>query len=224
MKSFSWLFAVIPFIFILMGLTRRDLLIGIAGLSGASLIPARETIGESSQDEKQPRAKRASTRSESSDEKGVPFSFDEKKTLSAMVERLLPGAVAAGVPDYIDYWLSQRPFRSVRNYVAHGAMQLSRLSKREFSKSFADCSAQQQDTLLGRFAEGRIRIGKFTGQIFFQQMMELTLEGFLSDPKYGGNKDRVGWRFIGIPDGLRSCWWNPNGVEMVLRPDEGFHD
>ena len=207
-----------------MGLSRRDLLIAIAGLSGASLIPAREARGEDLSEKKQSRAKRASARSDTAAETGVPFSADEKKTLSAVIERLLPGAVAAGVPDYIDYWLSQRPFRSVRNYAAHGAMQLSRLSKREFGKSFVDCSAQQQDTLLGRFAEGRIQIGKFKGQVFFQQMMELTLEGFLSDPKYGGNKDRVGWRFIGIPDGLRSCWWNPNGVEMVLRPDEGFHD
>lgn len=200
------------------------MLIAIAGMSGASLIPAREAIGENSNGEKQSREKQASARSESSRETGVPLSDEEKRTLSAVVERLLPGAVAAGVPDYIDYWLSQRPFRSVRNYVSHGATQLSRLSKREFGRAFADCPAQQQDTLLGRFAEGKVRFGNFNGQIFFQQMMELTLEGFLSDPKYGGNKDRVGWRFIGIPDGLRSCWWNPNGVEMVLRPDEGFHD
>ena len=65
---------------------------------------------------------------------------------------------------------------------------------------------------------------RFEGQVFVRQMMILTLEGFLADPRYGGNRDRVGWRFIGIPDGLRSCWWNPEGVEMVLSPDKGFQD
>ncbi len=96
--------------------------------------------------------------------------------------------------------------------------------KKEHGKPFAGCTGEQQDAILKTFADGDFKAGKFDGSVFFQQLMELTLEGYLSDPKYGGNRNRVGWHLIGIPDGLRSCWWNPHGVEMVLSPDEGFQD
>ena len=69
------------------------------------------------------------------------------------------------------------------------------------------------------FAENKVKGGRFNAHLFFQKLVELTIEGYLSDPVYGGNKNRVGWRFIGIPDGLRSCWWNPNGVEEILGDD-----
>jgi gluconate 2-dehydrogenase gamma chain len=41
--------------------------------------------------------------------------------------------------------------------------------------------------------------------VFFQRLVTLTLEGFLSDPQYGGNRNQVGWRFIG----RTPCWWAP---------------
>ena len=78
--------------------------------------------------------------------------------------------------------------------------------------------------MLEACAAGEFKAARFDGGLFFRQLMELTLEGYLSDPRYGGNRDRVGWRFIGVPDGLRSCWWNPRGVERILSPDEGFCD
>jgi gluconate 2-dehydrogenase gamma chain len=41
--------------------------------------------------------------------------------------------------------------------------------------------------------------------VFFQRLVTLTLEGYLSDPKYGGNRDWIGWQFIG----RTPCWWAP---------------
>jgi len=134
------------------------------------------------------------------------------------------GAVEAGVPEYLDYWLSHRSFQLVRRYMAHGARHLDGTARKEHGKPFAGCTGEQQDAILKTFSDGDFKAGKFDGSVFFQQLMELTLEGYLSDPKYGGNRNRVGWRLVGIPDGLRSCWWNPHGVEMVLSPDEGFQD
>ena len=187
--------------------TRREILAGMAGLGGTSLMLPRVVSGElPAPDEER------------------PFGPEERETLSAAEERLLPGAVEAGVPEYLDHWLTHRSFHLVLRYMAHGARHLYGTAKKEHGKSFAGCTGEQQDAILKTFADGDFKAGKFDGSVFFRQLMELTLEGYLSDPKYGGNRNRVGWRLIGIPDGLRSCWWNPHGVEMVLSPDEGFQD
>ena len=187
--------------------TRRDILSGLAGLGGTSLIIPRVASGMlPAPDEER------------------PFGPDQRKTLAAAVDRLLPGAVEAGVPEYLDTWLEHRSFRLVRRYVSHGVRHLDGTAKKQHGKFFAGCTGEEQDAILSEFASGDFKAGKFDGSLFFRQLMELTLEGYLSDPKYGGNRNRLGWRFIGIPDGLRSCWWNPHGVEMVLSPDEGFHD
>ena len=43
------------------------------------------------------------------------------------------------------------------------------------------------------------------GTDFVRFLLILTLEGFLGDPSYGGNKGGVGWSFIGYGPG------NPDG-------------
>ena len=190
-----------------MDYTRRQMLIGLAGLGASSLMIPSVASGEVPV----PDGER-------------PFGPDEGETLSAAEERLLPGAVEAGVPEYLDHWLAHRSFRLVRKYMAHGARHLDAAARKEHGKSFVGCTGEQQDAILKTFSEGDFKAGKFDGTVFFRQLMELTLEGYLSDPKYGGNRNRAGWRLIGIPDGLRSCWWNPHGVEMVLSPGAGFQD
>jgi len=187
--------------------TRREMLVALAGLGGSPLVLPRIASGELPT----PEGER-------------PFGPEERETLSAAEERLLPGAVEAGVPEYFDHWLSHRSFHLVRRYMAHGARHLDGTARKECDRPFAGCTGEQQDAILKAFAAGEFKARKFDGSVFFRQLMELTLEGYLSDPKYGGNRDRAGWRWIGIPDGLRSCWWNPHGVRMVLSPDEGFQD
>jgi Gluconate 2-dehydrogenase subunit 3 len=190
-----------------MNRTRREVLIGLAGLAGSSLVIPRIVNGELPVPDG-----------------GRHLGPQQRKTLAAAVDRLLPGAVDAGVPEYIDHWLAHRSFRRVRRYLAHGVRHLDEAARKGYGKSFAGSTVEEQDATLEAFASGEFEAAKFDGRVFFQQLMELTLEGYLSDPKYGGNRDRLGWQFIGIPDGLRSCWWNPHGVGMILSPDEGFQD
>ena len=35
---------------------------------------------------------------------------------------------------------------------------------------------------------------------FFERLRSFTMMGFYGDPRHGGNKDRVAWRMIGVPD------------------------
>ncbi len=188
--------------------TRRDILIGLAGFGGSTvLVIPRLVHGEVLVANK-----------------ANPFSSTERKILVKAVDRLLPGAVEAGVPEYMDYWVSRKTFRFLGNYLSTGAGHLDKIALKRYEISFVNCSGKQQDSIIKDFAAGNINLGKFNSRLFFQQLMELTLEGFLSDPKYGGNRNRTGWQFIGLPDGLRSCWWNPEGVQQVLYPEKGFQD
>ena len=46
--------------------------------------------------------------------------------------------------------------------------------------------------------ERGVRVGRRSSRRFFTLLLTFTLEGFFSDPVYGGNRDGVGWRFIGF--------------------------
>lgn len=184
-----------------MTLTRRDWLISVSTLA---LVPPRAVLAEAVL--------------------AAPFSGSEKQTLSAAVERLLPGAKEAGIPDYLAFWLSKKPFEGLKRFITAGVRYLDKSATRQFGGPFVVINDNQKDQLLKALNDGEHQLRHFDGRLFFRKLMDLTLEGYLSDPRYGGNRDRAGWRFIGLPDGLRSCWWNPNGARSVLRPDDGFTD
>ena len=38
-----------------------------------------------------------------------------------------------------------------------------------------------------------------SSKIFFAELLQLAMEGFFSDPIYGGNRDKASWRMIGYP-------------------------
>jgi gluconate 2-dehydrogenase gamma chain len=190
-------------------LTRREVLFGLAGIGifGGCRGAGRE----------KDQGTGAFANSEIS--QVLVFTPAQQPTVDAVVETILPGAEDAGVPDYMAYWLAQKPFESTRRYLLRGLREIDKRAARQFKQPFAGCKRQEREAVLKPFAEGKVNAKQLNGAIFYQQLVELTLEGYLSDPKYGGNRKRVGWRFIGIPDGLRSCWWNPNGVAEVLGYD-----
>jgi len=133
---------------------------------------------------------------------------DRRRALVAATERILPGAIEAGVPEYMDYWLSRQPFAVAPDWkplLKVGAVHLDRIARADFKRAFADCKPEEQDAVLARFQQGEVKAKRFNSQAFFQRLVTLTLEGYLGDPKYGGNRDWMGWRFIG----RTPCWWAP---------------
>ena len=136
------------------------------------------------------------------------FEPDRRRALVAAAERVLPGAIEAGVPEYMDYWLARQPFSIAPDWkpiLKVGAVHLDRVARAEYRRAFADCKPDEQDAVLTKFQKGEVQAKRFNSNAFFQRLVTLTLEGFLSEPKYGGNRDGVGWRFIG----RTPCWWAP---------------
>ena len=146
------------------------------------------------------------------------------RTLAAAMDRLLPGAKDAGAAEYLNFWLKTDPFRPLRGFFDKGASALDEAAGRKGKKLFTELDAKAQDEIIRMFIDNKAGMRGFRTYTFIESLMEMTMEGYLADPKYGGNKDKAGWKFIGLPDGLRSCWWNPDGVSALLGKRPRFAD
>ena len=50
-----------------------------------------------------------------------------------------------------------------------------------------------------RLESGDLKLATADTKAFFKLLWQNTLEGFWSDPIYGGNRDMAGWKLIGFP-------------------------
>jgi len=66
-------------------------------------------------------------------------------------------------------------------------------------KTFAELDAGLQDGLLSAMEKGDLELEGAPASTFFSLVLDNTIEGFFSDPIYGGNRDMVGWRLVGFP-------------------------
>jgi gluconate 2-dehydrogenase gamma chain len=169
--------------------------------------------------------------------------------IEAAVERLIPsdengpGALDAGVPSYIDKQLGgawgagERLYRSGpwHQGAATQGYQLpftpaelfrnalrgieSDLAKRG-TASFAKLSAQDQDAYLKALQTGHTDLNGVPSNVFFESLLELTIEGYFSDPVYGGNKDMVAWKAIGFPGAYASYYSlvDQYGIQFTRAP------
>jgi hypothetical protein len=178
--------------------TRRRALVGFFGLSAGAVVAARFAF--------KPRPAKAAR-------VPLPFTADEQVTLLAAIERVLPGAVEAGVQDHMAYWLTRdRHFATYVKPFKAGLAQLDAVGREVGGKRFHELRSAEQDEVFKRFQSGKVRVGKRDGAKFFENLVTFTIEGFLADPKYGGNRNEVGWKFIGY----RPCWWSPRRLRRML--------
>jgi gluconate 2-dehydrogenase gamma chain len=67
-------------------------------------------------------------------------------------------------------------------------------------KAFKDIAAADQDMLLKQMESGDLKLdGPITSKAFFTMFLQNVLEGYFSDPIYGGNKGGAAWKMIGFP-------------------------
>lgn len=121
------------------------------------------------------------------------LSGEEAIELEAIASRIIPsgdspGAKEAGVIYFIDTLLAdidpelyeplQQGLQSLHSQIrdAYGA------------NSFAGLDSSRQIAALQEIDETS----------FFETMRFLTLAGMFSDPSYGGNRDEIGWKLIGM--------------------------
>ena len=182
------------------------------------------------------------------------FNAAEWAFIHAAVARLIPaddsgpGAVEAGVPEFIDRqlageyghaatWYRQGPFVNASPLFGFQAQatprELYRMAiaaidahcrGRAGADTFAQLAAGRQDELLAQLEAGTLALEGVPGQDFFGFLLQNTKEGYFSDPMHGGNKQAAAWKMIGFP-GARADyadWVGRPGVRYNL-PPVGIH-
>jgi gluconate 2-dehydrogenase gamma chain len=145
-------------------------------------------------------AKKAERPSASPVSSHVTFTDEEYDAVAAACERMLPrdedvGAAELGVPGYVDRALSDPRMSHVKDDFIRGLDALMRRAQGQHGKPFPQLTPEQQDALLTVFKNS----SKSSGEAhWYELLVVLTMEGALSDPSYGGNKDRKGWALIGF--------------------------
>lgn len=125
--------------------------------------------------------------------------------VSAIAAQILPsgdgpGATEAGIVFFIDRALTTFD-RDQQGLYQKGLSELNERRARMFagSKSIASLSNEQQIDLFRAVEKSD----------FFGVIRIHTLLGFLGNPSYGGNRNSVGWKYIGFEDGM--TWQPPFG-------------
>jgi gluconate 2-dehydrogenase gamma chain len=146
---------------------------------------------------------------------GAFLNDDDTRTITALTERLMPGAPGApgatdaGVTNYIDLALAGA-YQDQQYFYRCGLAQLDAHCKQTYGKEFRRLTAQQQDETIGALAQGKAAAFVWpTAQAFFNTVRTHTMEGMFADPVYGGNKDFAGWRLVGFP-----------GAQPIFTPED----
>lgn len=176
------------------------------------------------------------------------FQDEEWAFLNAAVDHLIPedelgpGAVKAGVPEFIDrqmetpyaygkLWYMQGPFNpkadpllgyqlnmTPRDVYRSGITALNTWCKHNKGNAFAQLDKETQLQVLKDVEGGKIDFGDnaVPAKTFFSQLLSNTKEGFFADPQYGGNKNMVAWKMIGFP-GARADF-----MDWIDHPNEKY--
>ncbi len=154
----------------------------------------------------------------------------EWQFVSAAVAHLIPaddlgpGALEAGVPEFIDrqletpwgygkLWYMQGPFHpeadadfgyqnnmSPRDIYRHGVADCDAWCRQNRNgKNFVQLDKAAQQEILHMLDDKKIDLPSVPTKLFFTYLLNNTREGFFADPIYGGNQGMVGWKLIGFP-------------------------
>ena len=218
------------------------------GAVGASMLPVGIASTEATaQDPGHAPAGASGARLVSGTQPYLFLNAEEAAFIEAAVARLIPaddrwpGALEAGVPNYIDKQLNgawgagerlyrsgpwqagtpsqgyQLPFIPAELYrTAIAAINAELKAETSFPKMTAD----EQDAYLHSLEAGGKNLGGVPSNVFFATLWESTVEGFFSDPVYGGNRDMVAWRMIGFPGAYASYYdlVDKHGIKVDRAP------
>jgi gluconate 2-dehydrogenase gamma chain len=136
------------------------------------------------------------------------FSSDQAADVEAMASQIIPfdetpGARGAGVIHFIDRALTTFD-SSKQPLYTQGLRDLEAKTNELFpaARRFSALNSPQQVQVLTAIEKTD----------FFELVRVHTIMGFLSNPEYGGNRNKAGWKLIGFED------------KFVYEPPFGFYD
>jgi gluconate 2-dehydrogenase gamma chain len=127
---------------------------------------------------------------------GVPVFIDRQlaSAFGAGARMYRAGPFHQGTPEQ-GYQLPLTP----RDFFAAGVQAANAWSQKTYGKTFDHLSPEQRTQALKEMEEGKAQFQDFDAKQFFQRLLAITMEGFFSDPIYGGNRNKASWRMLGFP-------------------------
>ena len=72
-------------------------------------------------------------------------------------------------------------------------------SRKTYGRDFDRLAPDMRVEALKAMEAGKAEFVNFSARAFFGRLHAMTMEGFFSDPVYGGNRNKVSWRMLGFP-------------------------
>ncbi len=209
-------------------LPRRRFLLG-AGLAGtavaAGLSPALPTVAEEGAAAAPPAA---AAPANAEPETYLTLTAAEAAFISAAVDTLIPAddlspsGTDCGIVAFIDRQLASawgggaRMYRAgpylkgkpeqgyqlpltPREYFETGIAAANAWTRKTYGREFDRLSPADRVAALKAMEEGKAQFDHFSSRAFFNQLLNITMEGFFSDPMYGGNRNKAAWKMLGFP-------------------------
>jgi gluconate 2-dehydrogenase gamma chain len=126
--------------------------------------------------------------------------------VATFIDRQLAGAYGTGARLYrqgpfpkakpeLGYQLSLNP----REFFRAGIEEANGWARKTYGKDFDRLSEQDRESALKAMEDGKAQFSGFSSRMFFDALLQITMEGFFADPIYGGNRDMAGWKVVGYP-------------------------
>ena len=202
---------------------RRNFLVGAGTAVAAGLAPLAPAQGAQAGEQPAPAAA-----APAEPEPFLTLSATEAAFLSAAADTMIPAdelspsGTECGVVTFIDRQLAgaygaaakmyrSGPFRrgkpeqgyqlplTPRQYFATGIAAANEWARKTYGKEFDRLSAADRDAALKAMDDGKAQFEHFGAKAFADRVIAMVMEGFFSDPMYGGNRDKAGWKMLGFP-------------------------
>ncbi len=126
--------------------------------------------------------------------------------VAVFIDRQLAGAYGNGARLYRDgpfvkgkpelgYQLPLTP----REFFRAGIAAANEWTHKTYGKDFDRLAAAEREAALKAMETGKAEFSGMSSAMFFDALLQISMEGFFADPIYGGNRDKVAWKMIGYP-------------------------
>ena len=202
---------------------RRNFLLGAGTAVAAGLAPLAPAQGAQAGEQPAPAAA-----APAEPEPFLTLSATEAAFLSAAADTMIPAdelspsGTECGVVTFIDRQLAgaygaaakmyrSGPFRrgkpeqgyqlplTPRQYFATGIAAANEWARKTYGKEFDRLTPSDQMSALSAMEHGTAQFENFSAHAFFVRLHAVAMEGFFSDPMYGGNRNKVSWTMLGFP-------------------------
>lgn len=134
-----------------------------------------------------------------SDSSPAAFTPERRRTLQAVVERILPGTDGPGAAETavvvgFERAVQHRSLRGLRPGIDKILDLLESQAGAMHERGFSACAPDAQDDLLRALEDDQNPMIRF----LFRCLIEFSVEALLGDPVHGGNRDSLGWKAIGL--------------------------